>query len=213
MRATPAAGRERLPRDQVGAQGRPPLDPRALGLARLAQYGEPLGQYLEHVQLFLQRSVHLGAAVPLIARFAASAPAPSSTIGDGWVKTPLLIGGADLAEYERTSAERRQTPQYAKPGNPAGAVALRRLLEKIARTGATPVLVIPPRTGATRFEPPPDIRQSCIHLDFSDPGKYPELFAIENRLDGEHLNAAGALVFSRLVAEHFAAALAARSGP
>lgn len=180
-------------------------------LARLAEYGEPVGQYLEHVQLFLQREVHLGAAVPLAARFAASAPAPSSTIGDGWVETPRVIAGADLADYERTSAERRQTPQYAKPGNPAGAVALRRLLEKIARTGAVPVLLVPPRTGATRFEPPSDIRQSCILLDFSDPREYPELFALENRLDGEHLSAAGARVFTRLVAEHFAAALAPRA--
>ena len=178
--------------------------------ARLAAYGEPVGQYLEHVRLFLQREVNLGAAVSFAARLAADAPAPSSTIGDGWVKTPLVIAGADLAEYERTYAERLQTPQYAKPGNPAGAAALRRLLEKIARAGATPVLLVPPRTAATRFEPPPDIRQSCIVLDFSDPREYPELFALENRLDGEHLNAAGALVFSRLVAEHFAAALAAR---
>ena len=181
--------------------------------ARLAEYGEPVGQYLEHVRLFLQREINLGAAVPLVARFATGAPAASPVVADGWVETSRVIAGADLAEYERTYAERLQTPQYSKPGNPAGATALRRLLQKIAREGATPVLLVPPRTAATRFEPPADIRQSCIVLDFSDPREYPELFALENRVDGEHLSAAGARVFTRLVADRFAAALAAGPAP
>ena len=174
--------------------------------ARLAQYGEPVGQYLDHVRLFLQRAVNLGAGVP----FATGAPAAAATVEDGWVKSPGVLAGAGLADYERSTVERLQTPQIAKPGNPAGAEALRRLLEKIARAGAAPVLLIPPTTGPSRFEPPAEIRQSCIVLDFSDPREYPELFARENRLDGEHLSAAGAPVFTRLVAERFAAALAAR---
>lgn len=175
-------------------------------VTRLSQYGEPLGQYAGHVRLFFQRAVNLGAAVPLLSR----APAASSTVEDGWVKSPGALTGTALADYERNLADRRETPQTAKPGNPAGAEALRRLLEKIARAGAAPVLLIPPTVGPSRFEPPPDLRRSCIVLDFSDPREFPELFAPENRLDSEHLSAAGAPVFSRLVAERFAATLAAR---
>ena len=178
--------------------------------ARLAEYGGPAGQYLEHVRLFLQREVNLGTAVPLAARFVTGTPPLPSTAEDGWVKSPGVLAATALADYERSLTERRETPQTSKPGNPAGAVALHRLLEKIARAGAAPVLLIPPTTGPSRFEPPPDIRQSCIVLDFSDPREFPELFAPENRLDSEHLSAAGAPVFTRLVAERFAATLAAR---
>ena len=177
---------------------------------RLTKFGEPLGQYFEHVGLSLQRAVHLGDAVPPLARAALRTGAPPSTAEDGWVKMPDTIAGASLADYERSYAERLETPQAAKPGNSAGALALRRLLEKVARQGAVPVLLIPPTTAPSRFAPPPDIRASCLVLDFSNPREYPELFTLENRLDGEHLSAAGAAVFSRLVAERFAAALAAR---
>lgn len=177
---------------------------------RLAKFGEPLGHYLEHLRLSLQRAVHLGDAVPPLARAALRAAVPPSTAEDGWVKMPDVIAGASLADYERSYAERLETPQVPKPGNPAGALALRLLLEKVTRLGAVPVLLIPPTTAPSRFEPPPDIRASCLVLDFSNPREYPELFTIENRLDGEHLSATGAHIFTRLVAERFAAARAAR---
>ncbi len=184
---------------QKKQRGRPWAD-------RFAKLAKPLGQAWVHAGLSLEHAVHLGAAVPPLARAVLRAPGPAPTEGDGWVKTPEVIHGADLADYQRTYAERLASPQVAKPGSPAGAFALRRLLEKVARLGATPVLLVPPTTSPWRFEPPPDIRQSCLILDFSDPRAYPELFALENRLDGTHLSAAGALVFTRLVAEHFAAA-------
>lgn len=179
-------------------------------IVRLALYREPVELYWEHVRLWLQCATNLGAAIPFTTADAGGSPSSASVVEDGWVRHPDTMEGAALADYQDTYAERLKTPQIAKPGNPAGATALRRMLDKVARAGATPVLVIPPTTSPTRFEPPADIQQSCIVLDFSDPRKYPELFAPVNRLDSTHLSAAGAPVYSRLVAERFAAALAAR---
>ena len=57
------------------------------------------------------------------------------------------------------------------------------------------------------FRPEPAVGKDVIFLDFSDPAKYPGLFAAENRRDSGHLNAKGSVLYSRLVAQHLAAAL------
>jgi hypothetical protein len=41
-------------------------------------------------------------------------------------------------------------------------------------------------------------------LDFSDPARYPELYDPRHRYDSDHLNLAGAEMFSRLLAARIA---------
>jgi hypothetical protein len=45
-------------------------------------------------------------------------------------------------------------------------------------------------------------------FDFSDVAKYPQLYAIEHRLDGHHLNSAGADAFTRALVERLLASRA-----
>jgi hypothetical protein len=40
-------------------------------------------------------------------------------------------------------------------------------------------------------------------FDFSDPHEHPELFAIDRRLDGQHLNYDGAVIFTEEIARRF----------
>ena len=70
--------------------------------------------------------------------------------------------------------------------------------------GARLVLVAPPTVGPA-FAPLPGTGH--LFLDFSDPERYPELFAVGHRFDRGHLNHAGALLYSRLLARELVRAL------
>jgi hypothetical protein len=87
---------------------------------------------------------------------------------------------------------------------------LRRKRALAARYGAELVLVAPPVPGRT-FVPMPGGDQ--VFLDFSDPARFPELFAPEHRQDGGHLNARGAEIYSRLVGLALGAIVAERGDP
>jgi len=178
---------------------------------RLLAYQKPLQAGLEHLFHFLKNKVHLGRGATLATRLVEGEPTASTapnpmTIAQGWVRMEDLMDEKNRAPYERAYTERLVAPQRPKAGNPVGAEALRRLVRKVVAAGATPVLIIPPTTAATHFEPPPEIRQTCTVLDFSDMRAYPDLYRIEHRLDIEHLNKHAAPIFSRLLAEAFFAA-------
>jgi hypothetical protein len=72
------------------------------------------------------------------------------------------------------------------------------------------IAVEPPTTGYIQFDlafverlRSPIVRGPPL-LDFSDPREYPELFELGNRYDGVHLNAKGAVAWSRLLADRLA---------
>jgi hypothetical protein len=46
--------------------------------------------------------------------------------------------------------------------------------------------------------------QSVPILDFRDPGRFPELYRLDNRFDWGHLNGEGALIYTKLLARSFA---------
>lgn len=75
----------------------------------------------------------------------------------------------------------------------------------IREAGITPVYLATPR-----LMPGPDFAQlqregAIEHLiDFRDPLAHPKLFAAEYRFDGEHLNAEGAAIMSREIADELA---------
>jgi hypothetical protein len=50
-------------------------------------------------------------------------------------------------------------------------------------------------------------------FDYDDPAKYPELFAIENRTDVDHLNVPGAILFSKMLADRIAAQINRGAAP
>jgi hypothetical protein len=80
----------------------------------------------------------------------------------------------------------------------------------VEQLGATPVLIVTPVTAKRVFFPRPERVQRTMVLDLNDPVRFPELYENRHRLDTDHLNTAGAEVFTRLLAEQWTAEVKAR---
>lgn len=88
--------------------------------------------------------------------------------------------------------------------------AMKKHLETLKQAGVTPVLVVPPilekrhaGESAIAFAK----RHSIALLDFSDIERHPGLFDYANRIDGQHMNVAGAVLYSRALARGFVSQL------
>lgn len=126
---------------------------------------------------------------------------------DGWAVPIILksIAGNEehLATYQRAYAEfLKATPRF-DPGDDLSFEALRVKIARLTAAGITPILIIPPAVSYKPYLPAQLAGQSFHILDFSDPREYPELFTIEHRLDGSHLNAAGAEIFTDALTRKF----------
>jgi hypothetical protein len=131
---------------------------------------------------------------------------------DGFVplrpgKPPLA--GTALERYRSELAEMPAGAQRLSHGDTESQAELRRKRELAARYGAELVLVAPPVPDRT-FAPMPGA--DLVFLDFSDPARFPELFAPEHRVDSGHLNARGAEIYSRLVGLALGAVMAGPPG-
>ena len=84
------------------------------------------------------------------------------------------------------------------------------LMEEMAREcekrGAQLILVIAPT-----LDPVPTPPAGLPILVFNDPKQYPQLYVAAQRTDWQHLDGAGAVEFSRALAEAYAAMAAARA--
>lgn len=72
--------------------------------------------------------------------------------------------------------------------------------QRIAKTGARMIVIVPPRTETGAFLPDPARFPHVPVFDFSDAARYPELFEARHRHDSDHLNLIGAGIFTRLLA-------------
>lgn len=79
------------------------------------------------------------------------------------------------------------------------------LMTAIQELGAQPVMILSP-VAESRCEVHEAFREGLLPnlLAFDDASSYPELYAVENRHDYEHLNTQGSLIYSRLLADRFA---------
>lgn len=174
----------------------------------------------EHSLLFARRFTGMGRGALLLQRWATHEPAPAmnwrllGVNGDGWV--PAGVGNArdakTIATLEADLERRREKPPSKDTNDQVTQKAFDLIVAKIERAGATPILIVPPNASRVYFYPRPELAQHLIILDFCDPGKYPELYATENRVDTSHLTPAGAELFSRLLAERFVEATHQRTG-
>ncbi len=180
---------------------------------------EPFGDFADHLPLFLQNETNLGRGAILsahlisnVARHALPAPATLGADYAGWVRTgrPEEMTGSDLADFDKALAERRVEKSTHDPGDPVSQQALETMLAKIEKLGATPVLVVPPKMSKRNFFPTAARAQKTIVLDFCDLEKFPELYEHRYRLDTDHLNTAGAEVFTRLFTKEWADAVQRR---
>ncbi len=180
---------------------------------------EPLEELPEHFGLFVREMSNLGRgdflASQLLHERADWRPTLPHYLGAdlaGWTKTGR---GEDMlpenrAKFEEERAERLADPAVHDLADSVSQEALEAMIAKVERLGATPVLIVAPVTAKKVFFPQPERVKKTIVLDFNDPVRFPELYENRHRIDTDHLNAAGAEAFTRLLAEQWTAAIHAR---
>jgi hypothetical protein len=182
---------------------------------RLQRICENLPHAAERASLFIRRSANLGRGTLLTDRFRKRKKpkpdlVPLGPEGDGFISTGHeVISDRDRVQYEQELRIRAKRPARSAGGDPISQKALGRLLQLIRSTGAEPVLIIPPTTATGYFLPRPEITGGAMVLDFSDIQKYGALYTVEHRLDGQHLNTAGAVAFTHALGKEFAARILA----
>ena len=107
------------------------------------------------------------------------------------------------AKYMAAYAERLAAPATLERNDPISQQALQRLIATVRKSGAIPIFVVPPTTEAGHFYPSKELEKDLVILDFSDVRKYPELYDPNHRIDPDHLNTAGARIFSEELAQGF----------
>ncbi len=177
---------------------------------------EPMGDFCEHLGLFFENMGNLGRASYFVEHLIHPTwpwvwTPPLGPTKDGFVEIDRTqMSDTDRQTYEKMVTARRAHPAGVDYSSPASQDALQRLMRRIEALGATPVLIIPPTTAGKNFRPQPGPGKEPIILDYSDMDQYPALFDEKNRLDTDHLNTAGAEVFTHLVVDQFTQAVNSR---
>ncbi len=180
---------------------------------------EPFGDFLDHIPLFIRAQANLGRSSILTSRLISDTPRRSApavgVLGSdlaGWIPTgrPEEIAGVQLKDYDEALAERRSEKPERDEGDPVSQDALEAMCDRIEKLGATPVLIVPPTTNRRNFFPTREREKKTIVLDFCDLDKFPELFEQRHRLDTDHLNTAGAEIFTRIFAQRWVEEMKAR---
>ncbi|MEA3212459.1 MAG: hypothetical protein QOE70_5516 [Chthoniobacter sp.] len=179
---------------------------------------EPLADFPEHLGLFVREMSNLGKGDFLARQLLHERADWRLTLPEylgpglaGWRETGR---GEEMIPENRIKFEKERAARLAEPavhdlGDPVSQENLETMIAKVERLGATPVLIVPPMTGKKAFYPSPERAQKTMLLDFNDIVRFPELYESRHRLDWDHLNTAGAEIFTRLLAEHWIAAVKA----
>jgi hypothetical protein len=168
----------------------------------------PLSLALTHVRLFGARMLNFGRGRLLIDALSGRDREPPKvaavvgSAGDGFVAAGVgRLWGAERTEYERRYLERQAKPARKSALDAAAQRNFDAMLAALRGVGARPVVLIPPTLAEHRHYPQ---EQSGVAVfDFSDLEQWAELFRQEHRTDRTHLNAAGAAIYTRAVAEQF----------
>ena len=176
-------------------------------------YFEPISVYLTHLPAFFEKEVNLGGAADF-GEWLRLTPAQRAKkqdhwagLGkdrDGWMPYSVkeTMNDDERAAYLKSYEDRLQSPA-AQFHDPATDASVQAMCEAVTRAGATPIFIIPPTTSDQQYYPPPEQARNLTIWSFSDPHRYPALFAVENRVDFLHLNTAGARLFTQALAERF----------
>jgi hypothetical protein len=182
---------------------------------RISDTWRNLRYFSEHLSYWVTNAVLAGRGSELIHEAIGLAPTPRDERRD---LGPDLDGHliprgaeemdpAEMRDYDRKFSELKRKGRRLDPGDYASQSELLRKARKARQFGARLVLVAPPSMNVEIFRPEPTVGKDVIFLDFSDPAKYPDLFVAEHRRDSGHLNTKGSVLYTRLVAQHLAAAL------
>ncbi len=176
---------------------------------QLAEVFERPRDFIGHLSTFGQRTTQLGRGALLFQDWRGAAepePVEASKLGpggDGWEPADSADAG-DRKKAKRFTGYTggRDLPKPDEADRVSQAV-LGEAIAKIVRAGAVPVLVIPPRVRVWYFVPSAENARHAAVINLCDPAAYPQLYAPENRIDSSHLNAAGAEILTRIVADRF----------
>jgi hypothetical protein len=124
---------------------------------------------------------------------------------DGYLPVHAPIVGDARVAFEKNLDAIRSGKVPARPADPLNIEEYARTRDLLAARGVELVLVVTPLT-LKDYHPWVDAPPGPRLLKFDDPGRYPELYLPEHRHDSEHLNDAGAQIFSRELAEAYLAA-------
>ncbi|MDR3406447.1 MAG: hypothetical protein P4L99_28440 [Chthoniobacter sp.] len=161
---------------------------------------------------WLRRSVNLGAGTRTVdfwQRTRADRRHGERDLGDhrdGWVSAGhdhQQMGPEARLKYEQSYAERMLKPAGKERGDEVSRAALEQLVATITQAGAVPILVIPPTTFDQNFFPTEERERELEIFDFTDVRENAELFAPDRRIDVDHVNTAGAELFSTALARRF----------
>jgi hypothetical protein len=168
--------------------------------------------FLEQTHMFYERSVNLGRGSHLLEDWLFRIPPAGmdwgvlGKAGDGWspaIPTPHTLARQQSGELGEELRLRRAKPPMKDEGGAASQSVLAGLLSKIAAAGATPVILLPPRVRRTYYYPAPALAARYPVIDLCIPARFPDLYREDLRIDGSHMNAAGAEVFTRILVEQF----------
>lgn len=189
--------------------------------ARYTIWSEMTGKLAGHARHWLTRAINLGDGTQLLdAWFRASSRRHDAgrnlgDNGDGWVtagRDHQQMTAEAQAKYAQSYAERLAKPAGKERGDEVSQAALEEMLATITRAGAVPMLVIPPTTFEQNFFPSEQREQQLTILDFSDVRQNAELFAPERRIDVDHVNTAGAELYSAALARRFVGLVKQKTG-
>jgi len=172
-----------------------------------------LGRFWGHLRSWVTRAANVGRGADVLNDWVNAATreyVPGKTLGplhDGWLimdRNRAPMSGIELEQYQKACVDRLTEPARQERGDPVSQSALEQLLGAVSKSGAQSVLFIPPTPSAHNFFPTAERERALTILDFSDVRQNAALFVPEHRLDIDHLNTAGAELFSRMLALRFA---------
>jgi hypothetical protein len=202
----------RLWQEAVEANAQLDKNPKASFAQRWSIWSTMAETVAGHFRQWQARAVNIGRGTELLARWSRERDPRRDSgkslgpTGDGWMTAfgvPQEMPAEPRAKYVASYEERLATPATRERNDPVSQLALQRLAATVRKSGAVPIFVIPPTTEAGYFYPPADQEKDLAILDFSDVRKYPNLYDPNHRIDLDHLNTAGAKIFSEALAQDF----------
>jgi hypothetical protein len=177
----------------------------------IESYLEQWEKFDDHLDPFLKNVTNLGRASTFTERLLTRNRPPDLTAavlgphGDGYRKTGRdeTILPQNLAMLQKEVAARRAKPAEVGYADRVSQSAFEGILEEFEKLGATTVQLVTPTTGSRKFLLVSAGKKKRIVLDYSDVEKYATLFDPQYRLDPDHLNHAGAEIFTRLLVDEF----------
>jgi hypothetical protein len=178
---------------------------------RLGELAHESGDFLGHCMLWLPKATHVGEGVPVLRGFCSHSLAVVSTgkIGkrlDGFISAgnePMTERAA--RNYAKDMAALRRHPAEVDFADPTSQRLIRWSQKIVEEHGGRLILVEPPTTNDSKFYPDAQYGPVPPVFDFSDAGRFPELYAPDRRKDSGHLNQAGAEIFTRLIVKRLLA--------